>query len=597
MKTLNYNIPITSGYNDIPSSVPIRRSDIDYDKHIKLESISSDENMSAYGWEADSSIEERYGYVQNNGLKFVKNNYSSMMPMYLTRIENRRIEVDETNPNWEIVVFKRSKGQIYKYKKFINAKFGNYRYSLNKPESQIFNLEDDGTNQDGESKQVFRLFKEEDKLIATIDDFNFPYAMIEGMSRWTNAMVINVIGPEGNTHEMEKVSERVHLKNGMYVKTKFFPISRIYAYIDDNGTLEEIDILKRDDLNGIYLLPKLDYDVYLSYDVTPALAVVADNLVYRDEIIVDSDINLFELDSPDIEFLTINTENDSLQFDKSSSVSRVDISAPHFYDSIFVEPSDNIVINNDFVKAGEKYEISNSGKNTLSLSYSLTPLDMMSKVIKDGDNHKLNMYKQGTLASFYGKFTHNDMETIYHISFNKKGDHTDEYISGSLNLSNGGLYTVLATGSGLSIKVDTSISGSIIALPSLALLNDIAVYKHFGGTMSPTLEWDYTIPGIITLKEDGVYTIEYKPFIDSNFTTVRIQNDTIQKSFIEKLEEFGDALKEIYCVYSKRIKLKLGYYINNSPNYLGDEYDIYINVDITPDALKAMVTETKNIIL
>lgn len=585
MKTLTYNLKASTSHHDEVSLVHIRKSDINYDKMIELDNMLLDDSLVAHGWDSEMSTELEYGFIRSTDAQFIKRGSSVLMPSVIKMIDGALVKLDHTNYNWDIAILKRDSGYISKHITYTDNPSSEYNYELNMPLDAIYELE----NHDHEhEQQYFSLFDENKEPLALLTKASATYQELKGLPHVT----VDRSNISENLSRVEKISD-IEIVNGKRViRTSYFPVVEATLYSEDFNI---IPVLSIDNSNGILFIDNIPGNIYIDYTVSPAMILYSGEIVYKNEVLADSDINLFELESSDKVFLDISMNSSEIVLDEKSSNIDLSIKMPIDYDSIFLEPSDNIIINNDYVPSGYRYEISNIGFNNLTLSYSMTPLDMLKDLNKDGDIYSMPNYIQGTLASFYGLFNHEGVKSIYHISFNKKTEHTDEYSSGSLNLSNGGLYTVLPSQRGLSIKIDTSISGMNIALPSLALLESIAVNKHFGETMTPVLDWDYIAPGIIKLHNHGIYTIEYEPFINSDLTTVRITGGNVQKSFTDKLSEFGDSLIKLMAIYSKTINIKLGYYMNGIPYYMDE--DINVDVKITPSAIKSMVAESKNIIL
>ena len=317
-------------------------------------------------------------------------------------------------------------------------------------------------------------------------------------------------------------------------------------------------------------------------------------IYYANKVNPAAEINLFQLSSQDIRTETVGAVED-LSIDNGSTISELVLYAPDYRESIFIEPDANMFINGDLVKAGDKYEISNQGTNSLTISAPTSAIDLLTPVVNTAGKYELPGYIQWTLAAIYGEFRDGDTSSIQHISFNKKSEKLSEYLSGTLNMSNSGLYTVRQTGPGLDITFNTDTAGMSLALPALSTRSAITVYKEAYGVMAEYSDWEYAIPGIVTVKEGGVYKVSYTPIISPDETTIRITDKKLQQSFIDKLSVFRDNLVSLYSIHSRIVNLKIGYITNDSVSY--SDKNISFNLNISPSAIRRMVSESKNIIL
>lgn len=575
MKTLKYSIRVgTSSLSaKLSHNVHIRKSEINYDRMETLEILSDDPDKSEFGWGNEISTSQEYGSVNIPNEMFVLDGARiSGTGCYNIPVRERTTWLGDSDVIESISILSRKNGYIdsfVTYKKDSKSKFS---YTGMTEYATEFLDDDDFVKAYNKNRKIFIPKPETYTRHAVIDKTAIPRQELKS----SNDKELCQTEKDGN-------------KTISY--TEFLNISE-YEFFDQSNS--KIVPEKEDSYGGIFVFNG-NYDkVYAEYKVSPVVQISGKPIYYANKVNPAAEINLFQLSSPDIRVETVSAVED-VSIDNGSTTSELLLYAPEYRESIFIEPDANIFINGDLVKSGDKYEISNQGTNSLTISSPTSAIDLLTTVPNTAGKYELTGYIQGTLAAIYGEFRDGDTSSIQHISFNKKSEKLSDYLSGTLNMSNSGLYTVRQTGPGLDIAFNTDTAGMSLALPALSTKEAITVYKETYGVMAEYSDWEYTIPGIVTVKESGVYKVSYTPLISPDETTIRITDKKLQQSFIDKLSVFRDNLVNLYSIHSRIVNLKIGYITNDSVSY--SDKNISFNLNISPSAIRRMVSESKNIIL
>lgn len=575
MKTLKYSIRVgTSSLSaKLSHNVHIRKSEINYDKMEILEILSDDPDKSEFGWGNEISTSQEYGSVNVPNEMFVLDGARiSGTGCYNIPVRERTTWLGDSDVIESVSILSRKNGYIdsfVTYKKDDKSKFS---YTGMTEYATEFLDDDDFVKAYNKNRKIFIPKPETYTRHVVIDKTAIPRQELKN----------------SNNKELCQIEKD---RNKTIAYTEFLNISE-YEFFDSSNT--KITPEKEDSYGGIFVLNGNYDEVYAEYKVSPVVQVSGKPIYYANKVNPAAEINLFQLSSPDIRTETVSAVED-ISIDNGSTTSELLIYAPEYRESIFIEPDANIFINGDLVKAGDKYEISNQGTNSLTISAPASAIDLLTAVPNTAGKYELTGYIQGTLAAIYGEFRDGDTSSIQHISFNKKSEKLSDYLSGTLNMSNSGLYTVRQTGPGLDITFNTDTAGMSLALPALSTKEAIAVYKEAYGVMAEYDKWEYAIPGIVTVSESGVYKVSYTPIISPDETTIRITDKKLQQSFIDKLSVFRDNLVNLYSIHSRIVNLKIGYITNDSVSY--SDKNISFNLNISPSAIRRMVSESKNIIL
>lgn len=376
MKTLMYNINVRCDTGIFHSSdIPVSKSEINYSSTSIIKDYRSSNLVSKFGWVSDIPNEQTYGSISTSSSMFVTGDSvipavsSYLIPMsYYTINIGKRAIIDD------MFIYERSGNAI--------SAFIVYSRNNRKDRYSFISNVDDATD-DVSDDSYFNISNRSFNLSISTNARNIPVRELLGVAAAVTSQELSSFRSTISMSDLDRF-EKVSTSNKIY-KTRFFAVSDILFVRVDNGIPVIVEPIKSNPNYGVFYFDSEYDELFCSYTVNPIVSIVDGGINYRRLIDSNSEINIFEIVSPDC--FSIEIDNRELNIEIGGGVNHsapVSINAELSSESIFLEPDDSITVNGDIVLKGGRYELTNYGMNNLSISIpnnKLTTAGMETKTI------------------------------------------------------------------------------------------------------------------------------------------------------------------------------------------------------------------------
>jgi len=462
----------------------------------------------------------------------------------------------------------------------------------------------------------------------------------------------------------EHVYEWIFEENGITVYTNYFPIythvtiiaryihneveysepvsggDEIYV-VDRRSTeyLYQVGISFYDDIDPISGSIKISpdfadkaigtlYGFYIFYGTSPAVYInPQDPSIMLDDILEEeSDLTHIGIDDVD-NFGNMSIDNNLIHItnDVIPTSETTDVIMPFRHKKFFIEPSANIYVNNEYVKANKKFWIDNEGINKLQFRAPVHVLEMLEPAVMDGMTIRTGNNSISDIAAVYGVFQYGDsvrgtlaavttknLEASTEIASVALGYGEGPYGAGGYG--QGELQTfktivyyetggpiITPNANNVGVQISPIDMGYEIVLPAWAKESTIVVQEVTERKAEPFNDWVFIEPDIIVLDKNKAhdyakYNITFEVSIHPVIPTVDINNGTIDIVVVHNPESIYKNFKGYYLLHSKEIGVKVGY-VDNEGDRQYFQKDLTVNMVLEEGYLERVVTGTKTILL
>lgn len=360
MKTLMYNISVRCDTGVFHSSdIPVSKSEINYSSTSTIKDYKSSNIVSKFGWVSDIPNEQTYGSISTSSSMFVTGN--SVIPAvssYLIPMSYDIINIGKRAIIDDMFIYERSGDAI--------SAFVVYSRNNRKDRYSFISNVDDATD-DVSDNSYFNISNRSFNLSISTNARNIPVRELLGVAAAVTSQELSSFRSVISMSDLDRF-EKVSTSNKIY-KTRFFAVSDILFVKVDSGNPVIVEPIKSNTNYGVFYFDSEYDELFCSYTVNPVVSIIDSGINYRRLIDSNTDINIFEIVSPDCFYIEI--DNRELNVEVSGGVSssaNVCINAELSSESIFLEPDDIITINGDIVLGGGRYELTNSGVNNMTIS-------------------------------------------------------------------------------------------------------------------------------------------------------------------------------------------------------------------------------------
>lgn len=385
MKTLTYNITVRSDTGVFSGSeIPISKSEINYASTSVIQDYRSSNLISKFGWVSDIPNEQTYGSISTSSSMFITGDYViPAISSYLIPMSSNTLNIGKRAVIDDMFIYERSNNAISAFIVYSRNNRKN-RYSF------ISNV-DDATD-DVSDDSYFNISNRDFNLVISTNARDIPVRELLRGAAAVTSQELSSFRSSISLSDLDRF-EKVPTSNKIY-KTRFFAVSDILFARVDNGVPVIVEPIKSNFNYGVFYFDSEYDELFCSYTVNPVVSIVDGGINYRRLIDSNSEINIFEIASPDC--FSIEIDNRELNIEVGGGVNHsapVSINAELSSESIFLEPDDDITVNGDIVLKGGRYELTNYGVNNLSISIP------NNKLTTAGTENKTITIKIGTITN------------------------------------------------------------------------------------------------------------------------------------------------------------------------------------------------------
>ena len=360
MKTLTYNITVRSDTGVFYSpEIPISKSEINYASTSVIRDYRSSNLISKFGWTSDIPNEQVYGSISTSSSMFVTGD--SVIPAissYLIPMSSNTLNIGKRAVIDDMFIYERSNNAI--------SAFVVYSRNNRKDRYCFISNVDDATD-DVSDDSYFNISNRNFSLVISTNARDIPVRELLRGAAAVHSQELSSFRSSISISDLDRF-EKVYTSNKVY-KTRFFAVSDILFVKVDNGVPVIVEPIRYNLNYGVFYFDSEYDELFCSYTVNPVVSIIDGGINYRRLIDSNSEINIFEIISPDC--FSIEIDNRELNIEVGGGVNHsapVSINAELSSESIFLEPNDDITVNGDIVLKDGRHELTNSGVNNLSIS-------------------------------------------------------------------------------------------------------------------------------------------------------------------------------------------------------------------------------------
>ena len=360
MKTLTYNITVRSDTGVFYSpEIPISKSEINYASTSVIRDYRSSNLISKFGWTSDIPNEQVYGSISTSSSMFVTGD--SVIPAissYLIPMSSNTLNIGKRAVIDDMFIYERSNNAI--------SAFIIYSRNNRKDRYSFISNVNDATD-DVSDDSYFNISNRNFSLVISTNARDIPVRELLRGAAAVHSQELSSFRSSISISDLDRF-EKVYTSNKVY-KTRFFAVSDILFVKVDNGVPVIVEPIRYNLNYGVFYFDSEYDELFCSYTVNPVVSIIDGGINYRRLIDSNSDINIFEIISPDC--FSIEIDNMELNIEVGGGVNHsapVSINAELSSESIFLEPNDDITVNGDIVLKDGRHELTNSGVNNLSIS-------------------------------------------------------------------------------------------------------------------------------------------------------------------------------------------------------------------------------------
>lgn len=360
MKTLTYNITVRSDTGVFYSpEIPISKSEINYASTSVIRDYRSSNLISKFGWTSDIPNEQVYGSISTSSSMFVTGD--SVIPAissYLIPMSSNTLNIGKRAVIDDMFIYERSNNAI--------SAFIVYSRNNRKDRYCFISNVDDATD-DVSDDSYFNINNRDFNLVISTNARDIPVRELLRGAAAVHSQELSSFRSSISISDLDRF-EKVYTSNKVY-KTRFFAVSDILFVKVDNGVPVIVEPIRYNLNYGVFYFDSEYDELFCSYTVNPVVSIIDGGINYRRLIDSNSEINIFEIISPDC--FSIEIDNRELNIEVGGGVNHsapVSINAELSSESIFLEPNDDITVNGDIVLKDGRHELTNSGVNNLSIS-------------------------------------------------------------------------------------------------------------------------------------------------------------------------------------------------------------------------------------
>jgi len=457
----------------------------------------------------------------------------------------------------------------------------------------------------------------------------------------------------------EEIYEWDFEKNGMMIYTNYFPIythiTIIARYIHNEVIYDTDDITIIDKRSTEYLYQlsvsfynDIDpisgsikitpdfvekttgtlYGFYIFYGTAPAIYINPSDPVLELEDILDTHREFTHISIDDIDnYGNVSIDNNLIHITNAvvPTSETTDIIIPFRFERFFIEPSSNMYINNEFVKVGTKFWITNEGSNKIQFRAPVHVLEMLESAVMNGNYIETGNNSISNLAAVYGVFQYgnNIRATLATMSL-IDSEGVEELTSVALGYGEGpyghggygqgtikthkttvyyetGRPLVVPDNNNMGIQVKPINIGYEIVLPAWAKEDTIQIQEVTERSANVFTDWHFIEPDIIVLDKNkahdyATYNITFEVSIHPVIPDVNVSAGSIRMVVVHNPESIYNNFKGYYLLHSKEIKVRVGYVDREGARqYFSKE--LTVNMVLEEEYLQRVVTGTKTILL
>ncbi|RLA68390.1 MAG: hypothetical protein DRQ78_00770 [Epsilonproteobacteria bacterium] len=457
----------------------------------------------------------------------------------------------------------------------------------------------------------------------------------------------------------EHVYEWVFEEDGMIIYTNYFPIythvTVIARYVHNEVIYDtdDITILDRrateylyqvgisfyDDIDPISGSIKISpefasdaigtlYGFYIFYGTSPAVYINPQTPTIRLDDLLEEDRQVTHIAINDTDnYGNMSIDNNLIHITNAviPTSETTNVIMPFRFKRFFIEPSANIYINNEYVKANKKFWIDNEGVNNIQFRAPVHILEMLEPAIMNGTTIETGNNSISDIAAVYGVFQYGSdtRATLAAITTNNTGVSTDlasvalgygEGPYGAGGYGQGEIQTfgtvvyyqtggqiITPNGGSVGVQVKPIDIGYEIVLPAWAKESTILVQEVTERKAEAFNDWVFIEPDILILDKNkahdyATYNITFEVSIHPVIPLIDINNGTIDIVVQHNPESIYSHFKGYYLLHSKEINVKVGYMDNEGARqYFSKE--LTVNMVLEEEYLERVVTGTKTILL
>ena len=360
MKTLTYNITVRSDTGVFYSpEIPISKSEINYASTSVIRDYRSSNLISKFGWTSDIPNEQVYGSISTSSSMFVTGD--SVIPAissYLIPMSSNTLNIGKRAVIDDMFIYERSNNAI--------SAFIVYSRNNRKDRYCFISNVDDATD-DVSDDSYFNINNRDFNLVISTNARDIPVRELLRGAAAVHSQELSSFRSSISISDLDRF-EKVYTSNKVY-KTRFFAVSDILFVKVDNGVPVIVEPIRYNLNYGVFYFDSEYDELFCSYTVNPVVSIIDGGINYRRLIDSNSEINIFEIISPDC--FSVEIDNRELNIEVGGGVNHsapVSINAELSSESIFLEPNDDITVNGDIVLKDGRHELTNCGVNNLSIS-------------------------------------------------------------------------------------------------------------------------------------------------------------------------------------------------------------------------------------
>ena len=360
MKTLTYNITVRSDTGVFYSpEIPISKSEINYASTSVIQDYRSSNLISKFGWVSDIPNEQTYGSISTSSSMFITGDFViPAISSYLIPMSSNTLNIGKRAVIDDMFIYERSNNAISAFVVYSRNNRKN-RYSF------ISNVGD--ATDDVSDDSYFNISNRNFSLVISTNARDIPVRELLRGAAAVHSQELSSFRSSISISDLDRF-EKVYTSNKVY-KTRFFAVSDILFVKVDNGVPVIVEPIRYNLNYGVFYFDSEYDELFCSYTVNPVVSIIDGGINYRRLIDSNSEINIFEIISPDC--FSIEIDNRELNIEVGGGVNHsapVSINAELSSESIFLEPNDDITVNGDIVLKDGRHELTNSGVNNLSIS-------------------------------------------------------------------------------------------------------------------------------------------------------------------------------------------------------------------------------------
>ncbi|RLA16182.1 MAG: hypothetical protein DRQ60_05085, partial [Gammaproteobacteria bacterium] len=425
--------------------------------------------------------------------------------------------------------------------------------------------------------------------------------------------------------DFEEADEHVYEwdfeKDGISLYTRYFPIythvTLIARYVHNEVIYDtdDVTILDRisteylyqvgvsfyEDINPINGTIKIDpdfsdqavgtlYGFYIFYGMSPAIYINPEDPSIRIDDILDDRKAFTHIAINDIDgYGNVSIDSSLIHIENAviPSSATTDIIMPFRFERFFLETSSNIYINNEYVKDGERFWITNEGRNKVQFRAPVHVLEMLEPAVVNGDSIETGNNSISDIAAVYGLFQYSDsiratlaamtsinQDGIKDIASVALGYGEGPYGGGGYGQGKIQTYGTIIyyatggtvyqpTGNKVGIQVSPIDIGYEIVLPAWAKEDTIEIQEVTERSAKPFTDWHFIEPDIVVLDknkahDNAIYSITYEVAIHPVIPYVDINGNTIKMVTVHDPETIYKNFKGYYLLHSKEMHIRVG---------------------------------------